>query len=161
MYITIDDNTLKIHPHSTNQHLRPATMFRWTAQRRKARCLPETFLSSSFYMLPSKSFHYGLVRWVSKNLAVGNLLNHAVGGLDAHAVVLAGIDLCCGVSFRWTQGVSWIKHTSSGDGCGNGENSHGEDGSDDGDELHVDGWKDFVVVWGELKLFERESPGDN
>jgi hypothetical protein len=82
-----------------NQHLRLATRLRKTAQRRKARCLPETFLSSSFYMLPSKSFHYGLERWVSNNLAVGNLLNHAVGGLDAHAVVLAGIDLCCGVSF--------------------------------------------------------------
>jgi hypothetical protein len=58
-----------------------------------------------------------------------------------------------------TRGVSWIKHTSSGDGCSDGENSHGENGSDDGGELHFDGWEEVVLLLvGRCKLLKESRP---
>ena len=89
------------------------------------------------YTLPRRSIKFIVVGVGS--LAVGDLLDLAVGRFDAHAMVLAGFDVwgllgMLGIVMRR------MCHTlDHGSGRGNAKGSHGQDNSDDGGELHIDG----------------------
>jgi hypothetical protein len=71
-------------------------------------------------------------------LAVWDLLNRASIALNAHAVVLTGVNLCQIVSpVSKGYSIRQCEHTRR-DRRSNGESSHGENSGDDGGELHFD-----------------------